>query len=221
MKFLESMDTIQTTSCVGPHLSEGVSVRGLRMRGQWLLLLGGGLLFSTTGVYAQHPEGGHPEGQRPEPQQSQVRNDAPRANQGKIPPPPEHRETPQREPEAERHVNGKINETQHVSHDHWYGHDRPDDKRFHLDHPFEHGHFEHFGASYRYHIERIDRDHHRLWFPGGFYFQIADWDRPVCADWCSDCGDDFVVYEDPDHLGRYMLYNVHTGVYVHASYLGS
>jgi hypothetical protein len=95
------------------------------------------------------------------------------------------------------------------------------DKRYHVDHPFEHGKFEHFGASYRYHIERFDRDHHRFWLPGGFYFQVADWDWPICADWCWECGDDFVVYEDPDHIGWYMLYNVHTGVYVHASYLGT
>jgi hypothetical protein len=53
------------------------------------------------------------------------------------------------------------------------------------------------------------------------YFQVADWDWPICADWCWDCGDDFVVYEDPDHMGWYMLYNVHTGAYVHVSYLGT
>jgi len=50
---------------------------------------------------------------------------------------------------------------------------------------------------------------------------VADWDWPICADWCWDCGDDFVVYEDPDHTGWYMLYNVHTGVYVHVSYMGA
>jgi hypothetical protein len=191
------------------------------MRGQSLLLLGAGILFGTTGVYAQHPGGGHPEGQHAEAPRAQSRNDVPRANQGRIPPPPAHREAPQGKPEAERHPNGKINETQHVNNDHWYGHDHPDDKRFHVDHPFEHGRFEHFGASYRYHVDRIDRDHHRFWFPGGFYFQVADWDWPICADWCWDCGDDFVVYEDPDHTGWYMLYNVHTGAYVHVSYLGT
>jgi len=62
----------------------------------------------------------------------------------------------------------RINSTPHVNKDHWYGHDRPDDKRYHIDHPFEHGRFEHFGPSYRYRIERFDRDHHRFWLPGGF-----------------------------------------------------
>jgi hypothetical protein len=110
----------------------------------------------------------------------------------------------------------------HVNHDHWYGHDRPNDRRFALARPFEHGRFEHFGASYRYHVERFDRDHHRFWFPGGFSFEIAAWDWPLAEDWCWDCdGDNFVVYDDPDHPGWYLIYNVHTGAYIHAQYMGS
>jgi hypothetical protein len=69
----------------------------------------------------------------------------------------------------------------HVTNDHWYGHDRPDDKRYRVDHAFDRGRFEHFGPSYRYRIERFDRDHHRFWFPGGFYFQVADWDWARCC----------------------------------------
>src|SRR5579862_1130482 len=93
-----------------------------------------------------------PEAPRGAPPHEETHNSPPRANQGHIPPPPAHREDPHAKPEEERHVNGKINQTQHVSNNQWYGHDSPDDKRYHMDHPYEHGHFEHFGASYRYHI---------------------------------------------------------------------
>jgi len=71
----------------------------------------------------------------------------PRANQGRVPPPPPRRDNPLSKPEPERHDAGRINSTPHVNKDHWYGHDRPDDKRYHMDHPFEHGRFEHFGPS--------------------------------------------------------------------------
>jgi len=144
----------------------------------------------------------------------------PRANQGHIPDPPPKRD-PHAKPEPERHDHDRVNSAPHVNKDHWYGHDRPDDKRYHLDRPFEHGRFEHFGPSYRYGIERFDRDRHRFWFPGGFFFEVAAWDWPICEDWCWDCGDDFVVYEDSDHDGWYLLYNVHTGVYVQVTYLGT
>ena len=108
----------------------------------------------------------------------------------------------------------------HVSNGHWYGHDKPNDKRFQVDHPFEHGHLEHLGPSYRYKVERFDANRHIFWFPGGFSFQIASWDWPVAADWCWNCdSDDFVVYQDPDHDGWYLLYNIHTGGYVHVMYM--
>jgi hypothetical protein len=158
--------------------------------------------------------------QRPEERGGQRDHNTPRANQGRVPPPPPKRDNPRAKPEPERHDGGRANSLPHVTNDHWYGHDRPDDKRYHVDHAFEHGRFDHFGPSYRYRIERFDPDHHRFWFPGGFYFQIADWDWPVAADWCWNCEDDFVVYEDSDHAGWYLLYNVHTGHYVHVTYMG-
>ena len=168
------------------------------------------------GAYAQHG-GGHGGargggGQRANP---------PRANGGHIPAAPQARQDQHVEREVERDKGGHVNEVPHVRNDHWYGHEAPGDQRFHIDHPFEHGRFEHFGPSYRYRVTRIDRDHHRFWFPGGFFFEIADWDWHEAEDWCWTCGDDFVVYDDPDHPGWYLVYNVHTGVYVHAQYMGS
>ena len=147
--------------------------------------------------------------------------DRPRGNQGRIPPAPEPRNDRAAPREAEHFPTGHVNDTPHVNKNRWYGHEPASDARFHLDRPFEHGHFEHFGPSYRYRVLRIDRDRHRFWFPGGFYFQIADWDWALCEDWCWDCGNDFVVYDDPDHPGWYLVYNVHTGAYVHAMYMGS
>ncbi|HLK05778.1 MAG TPA: hypothetical protein VKT53_15175 [Candidatus Acidoferrum sp.] len=161
--------------------------------------------------------------QRPEDRKEERHDDhrdGPRANQGRIPQaPPPQRERNAR-PEEERH-DKRVNSTPHVTNDHWYGHDRPNDRRYVVSHPFEHGHFEHIGPSYRYRVERFDRDRHRFWFPGGFYFQVADWDWDLAADWCWDCGDDFTVYDDPDHPGWYLVYNIHTGGYVHATYMGS
>lgn len=147
-------------------------------------------------------------------------SNTPRANGGRIPPAPTPRSNPSEQREAHKMPTGHTNDTPHVSGDHFYGHDAPNDARFHLDHPFEHGHFARFGPSYRYSVTRFDLDHHRFWFNGGFYFDIAPWDWPLAADWCWNCGNDFVVYEDPDHPGWYLLYNVHTGVYVHVQYMG-
>jgi hypothetical protein len=146
----------------------------------------------------------------------------PRANQGHIPPAPQrHNAGQQFRREEELRTNGDIDHTPHVNNDRWYGHDAPGDRRYLMNRPFDHGQFAHVGPSYQYNILRIDRDHHRLWFPGGLCFEVASWDWPLGSDWCWDCGDDFVVYDDPDHIGWYLLYNIHTGVYVHVLYMGA
>jgi hypothetical protein len=144
----------------------------------------------------------------------------PRANQGRIPAPPAKR-APNTAAEVERRDGGRMNNLPHVNNNRWYGHDRPNDNRYHLDRPFVHGRFEHVGPSYRYNIVRIDTNLHRFWLPGGYLFEIAAWEWPLAIDWCWSCGgDDFVLYEDPDHPGWYLLYNLHTGAYVHVIYMG-
>lgn len=146
--------------------------------------------------------------------------ETPRANQGRVPAAPARRAVKER-PEAEHVAPGRVNNTPHVANDKWYGHDAPNDKRFQLSKPFAHGHFERFGPTNRYSIERFDASLHRFWLSGGFYFEIAPWDWVMAQGWCWTCtGDDFVVYEDTDHLGWYLLYNVHTGLYLHAQYMG-
>jgi hypothetical protein len=150
---------------------------------------------------------------------SQQSHNRPRANQGHIPPAPA-KGSPNAERRVERLPNGRVNETPHVNHDQWFGHEAPNDPRFHLDRPFAHGRFAHTGAAFRYEVIRIDLNLHRFWLPGGFFFDVAAWDWPFCVDWCWDCGDDFVIYDDPDHIGWYLLYNIHTGIYVHAIYMG-
>jgi len=167
-------------------------------------------------TYAQHPSAGsHGMGMSHATHGSSV----PRANQGHVPPAPVARPHANAIPEAEVDERGRANAHPHVNHDTWYGHDSPEDPRYRLP-PGSARSFDRVGPRFRYPIARFDRDHHRFWLPGGFFFAVADWDWFTCADWCWDCGDDFVVYPDPDHPGWYLLYNVHTGLYVHVQYLG-
>ncbi len=182
-------------------------------------------VLAVVPLSAQRPDEHHPAPNRAQgnhaPANHAQANRA-RANQGRVPAAPVARTNRTAAPEAERFDGGRVNSLPHVNHDRWYGHDQVGDARFHLATPFAHGRFAHVGPSFRYNVLRVDAGLHRFWLPGGFYFEVAPWDWPVSADWCWDCGgDDFAVYDDPDHPGWYLVYNIHTGQYVHAQYMGS
>jgi hypothetical protein len=100
----------------------------------------------------------------------------------------------------------------------WVGHTAAGDANYHLDHPWEHGHFpDAIGANHVWRL--VGGGPSRFWF-GGFYFSVAPYDVQYCNGWLWD-SDDIILYADPDHPGWYLAYNVRLGIYVHVMYLGT
>ena len=100
----------------------------------------------------------------------------------------------------------------------WIGHDGgANDPRYHLDHPWRYGHFEGgFGPDHAWRL--AGGGPNRFWF-NGWFWAVSPADIIFCTNWLWD-SDDIILYEDPDHDGWYLAYNVRLGTYVHVEYLG-
>jgi len=103
--------------------------------------------------------------------------------------------------------------------DQWVGHNTGrNDQQYHLDRPWQHGHFS--GGIGREHVWRLAGGGPQRFRFGNYSFAVAPADIDYCRDWLWG-SDQIVVYDDPDHPGYYLAYNVRLGTYAHVIYMGA
>src|SRR5262249_11639330 len=106
---------VVAVQCISLRMCQATCVqwRNEAMRFRLTIPVALGLLTAAP-VFAQRPEEHH---------------EGPRANHGRVPEGPPPKRDVHAKPEVERH-DGRVNSIPHVSNDHWYGHDRANDKRY-------------------------------------------------------------------------------------------
>lgn len=100
----------------------------------------------------------------------------------------------------------------------WLGHDI-DARHFALERPWAHGRFTGgFGPRHVFLLAGGGCD--RFWFDN-FAFSVSPYEvgLGLCDGWLWN-RDRVVIYEDPDHVGWYLAYNVRLGRYLHVEYMG-
>jgi hypothetical protein len=119
----------------------------------------------------------------------------------------------------------------HANNDQWVGHDSgPGDPNYHLDRPWAHGRYTGgfgpkrvFGLAWdKVNLETaewLSAVGGRTYFDN-FYWFMAPHDLYTYARW-KWAGDRIAIYEDPDHVGWYLGYNLRLGTIAHMEYLGT
>jgi len=189
--------------------------------GPWAVLTALAFCLFTLPTHAQRPEGGHP---APSSHPAPTSHVAPKPV-GPARPPVGGGYIPQHGPVTHTPLpTGHPDQPGHPTAPHvdagtgrWIGH-VPNPTAYHLDHPWEHGHFP--GRTGAGQVWRLaGGDPSRFAF-GGFYFSVAPADVAYCDGWLWD-SDDIILYPDPDDVGWYLAYNVRLGIFVHVMYLGT